>query len=251
MRCGILIIGSLLWDSETKGRADWRAARLDVGAQAPMRAPIYYGRKSSSRGNTYTMTFRPERPSGQAVLVPCKRQIKTIDDLVAEANALWKAEAPKAEAPKAKRMAICSNWGCVGALFGTDRASKKLAPDWTAHFRKVGAQGLSVIKPNGLLDISWPNGLDGEPADFDIILATATEPESDPPAAHRVADAWIGQDHGYERYFLENVRHGIRTEEDLQIWRRIECAAPRWLKVDAYKEAVAILRDETQEHDQQ
>ena len=49
MKCGILIVGSLLWDREKDGRADWQDTRLDVGGQISVKAPIYYGRKSSSR----------------------------------------------------------------------------------------------------------------------------------------------------------------------------------------------------------
>src|SRR3546814_21097578 len=80
MKCGILIIGSLYWDKEN-GRDDWRKRRLDTNASIPVRVPIYYGRKSASRGNTYTMTFRRNDPSGMAALVPCQREIETIEDL--------------------------------------------------------------------------------------------------------------------------------------------------------------------------
>src|SRR3546814_14186903 len=78
MKCGILIIGSLYWDKEN-GRDDWRKRRLDTNASIPVRVPIYYGRKSASRGNTYTMTFRRNDPSGMAALVPCQREIETIE----------------------------------------------------------------------------------------------------------------------------------------------------------------------------
>ena len=49
MKCGILIIGSLYWD-KGNGRDDWRKRRLDMNASIPVGAPIYYGRKSTSRG---------------------------------------------------------------------------------------------------------------------------------------------------------------------------------------------------------
>lgn len=239
MKCGILIIGSLLWDGDS-GRADWREQRLETGARMPVSAPIYYGRKSGSRGNTFTMTFRQEDPSGVAALVPCQRQIETIDDLKAEAEALWKAEAPKSASS-----AIGSGWGCVGALFASHQARETLAGAWRAHFRKVRMGGLSVVTSDGDLNIISPENTNGGPVDLDVILATATKPVAVPPAAHTVADAWLGQDGGYERYFLENVHHGIRTAHDLEIWHRIEAAAPRWLETDSYSEAMKILRYES------
>ncbi len=49
---------------------------------------------------------------------------------------------------------------------------------------------------------------------------------------------------GYERYFFENVRHGIRTPEDLNIWRRIAERSPEWLKEPGYAEVVSLLKSE-------
>jgi hypothetical protein len=241
MKCGILVIGSLLWDRETLGRKDWRDKRLDLVQKISVKAPIYYGRNSNSRGKTYTMTFRADGPFGKAILVPCRAEIETIDDLLAEAGALWKAEAPKSALET-----IGSGWGCVGVLFGNDKARGLFAAGWADHFQRKGMKGLSVIKPDGNLDIAWPTSLENAPMDIDIILATATTPSVVPPTANTVADAWIEQSGNYERYFLENVRHGIRTTTDLEIWNRIENAAPRWLKTDAYSLAVKMLRGEAQ-----
>lgn len=240
MRCAILIIGSLLWDSETTGRAEWRESRLDVGGRIQVWAPICYGRKSGSRGNTYTMVFRPGEPTGEAVLVPCTAKITTIDSLIVEANALWQAEAPNA-----KPGALHKSWGCVGALFGPDAAHGKLAKNWTAHFQKTGARGISVVSSEGLLDIDWPSLRDGRPADFDVVLATANRPEDHVPGARVIADAWADQC-SYEDYFFNNILSGIRTSDDLEIWRRIEERSPSWLdqKSRDYQQAIDILRTE-------
>lgn len=72
-----------------------------------------------------------------------------------------------------------------------------------------------------LLDINWPRRLDGQALELDMLLATATEVASPLPTPEQVAKAWIAQRGGHERYFFENVRHGIRTPEDLAIWRCI------------------------------
>ncbi|WP_133260407.1 hypothetical protein [Rhodovulum sp. BSW8] len=243
MKCGILIIGSLYWDEEN-GRTDWRKRRLDMSASIPVRAPIYYGRKSTSRGNTYTMTFRRNDPSGMAVLVPCQLEIETIDDLKDEVEALWKAEAPNSRSG-----AIGSAWGCVGALLGSDESREALAQAWNAHFRTCRTEGLSVVDADGILDIVWPETGNGAPADMDVILATATKPITVPPRAHSVADAWLSQSGGYERYFLENVRHGIRTFDDGEIWQRIEERAPHWLNSEDYALAIQTLRAEAAGHE--
>src|SRR3546814_958324 len=79
---------------------------------------------------------------------------------------------------------------------------------------------------------------------MDVIRSTATMPITVPPRAHSVADAWLSQSGGYERYFLENVRHGIRTFDDGEIWQRIEKRAPHWLTSEDYAQAIKALRAE-------
>jgi hypothetical protein len=57
LNTGILIIGSLLWDSEDN-RPAWRDARLDIASAEAVTAPIRYGRLSGKkRGRTYTPSF--------------------------------------------------------------------------------------------------------------------------------------------------------------------------------------------------
>src|SRR3546814_4622350 len=73
---------------------------------------------------------------------------------------------------------------------------------------------------------------------MDVILATATKPITVPPRAHSVAAAWLSQSGGYERYFLENVRHGILTFDDVELWQRIEKRAPHWLTSEDYAQAI-------------
>jgi hypothetical protein len=187
------------------------------------------------------MTFHSGDPTGMAVLVPCRQEIMSVDDLVAEAQALWRAESPAARSG-----AIGGDWGCVGALFGNDEAHKLLSRGWSAYFRKVRKSGISVVDSNGLLSVPFPTGTNGALVPVDAVLATATRPEELPPGADSVADAWISQDSDHERYFMENVRHGIRTDADLDIWRRIEKSAPAWLGADKNNEAKTLLRAEIQ-----
>ncbi|PNQ77231.1 hypothetical protein BA950_04065 [Erythrobacter sp. SAORIC-644] len=80
----------------------------------------------------------------------------------------------------------------------------------------------------------------------DIILATATMPRplDERPSPQDIAEAWIGQEEGHERYFLENVRHGIRTGDDAEIWSAVEHANPLWLQNGCYADVVDTLRRE-------
>ncbi len=75
-------------------------------------APIRYGRRSGrNRGYTYTMVFSRLAELGHAKVVQCIRNVSTPDDLISEAQALWKAEMPAADAGR-----VAADWGCVAVL---------------------------------------------------------------------------------------------------------------------------------------
>lgn len=239
MKCGILITGSLYWDNENE-RDVWRERRLRMSESTRVRAPIRYGRKSTRWGSAFTMTFEQGDPSGWALLVPCQCKIQTIEDMIIEAEALWEAEDPNSEPGM-----IGKDWGVVGAQFGNDEARELLAPAWKSCFQADGRKGLSVVGDDGVLNIKWPETEDGAPADMNVILAAATKPEPGSPGPDEVADAWLRQSDGHERYFLENVRHHIRTSDDCKIWRRIEERKPDWLECEKYADAIGTLQAET------
>ncbi|HZT35030.1 MAG TPA: hypothetical protein VFA15_03850 [Nitrososphaera sp.] len=200
--------------------------------------PIRYRRQSQSRGNTYTMTFVKDGPLGQGILVPCKASVSDTADLVSEAEELWMAEQPDAEPTS-----IGASWGCVGALFSERSLQSSLSLCWMKHFHSKSSP-ISPVDKDGFLNISWPNILGNGPAQAEIILATATKGKSIQPTPEQVAEAWINQDNGYEEYFFENVKHGIRTPEDGLIWEKIKTAKPKWLTEKSYAEVAAILETE-------
>ena len=55
-------------------------------------------------------------------------------------------------------------------------------------------------------------------------------------------DAWLAQSGGFEKYFFLNVQHGIRTPDDLDIWKRMKLKAPAWLGQAAYSSAIKTLQ---------
>ena len=223
-KAGVLIIGSLDWDT-AKARIHWRESRLDDDTQFLVGAPIRYGRKSSSRGNTYTMVFSRLCPLGQAKVTAFCSLIASPNDLIQEAEALWAAE-QKADPPNGE---VCASWGSVGLLVSPGvKHPDSIIDGWkdrVAHEQKYGGirqlPSEGTILRGGLLTFPWPTMIDsGNPVPLDFLLATATNPtiEGDPPSypsAKQVAAAWERSDgQGFVEYFWNNRKSGIRTFED-------------------------------------
>jgi hypothetical protein len=243
LRCGVLIIGSLFWHADKDGRREnWRASRLDLPAKQVVSAPIRYGRRSGTWGNAFTMILDSNTADGQGLLVPCKAQICSFDQLVEEVEWLWAAEANAARSNKFHKM-----WGCVGAHFGQNSIAAGIHDEWKIYFETAKPFSLPAISSDGKLNAPWPRAQQDEPVShFDIILGTATmpDPADERPSPHEIAEGWVKQDKGYERYFFENVRHGIRTQDDLEIWTAINKQSPPWLTCEKYKPGIDILRSE-------
>jgi hypothetical protein len=183
------------------------------------------------------MTIDPEGSDGalgQAVLVPCLKGPTDVAGLGREAEALWRAEWRKAQAGT-----ISASWGCVAARFDDERAPADWSAWWSRFFRDK-ASPVGPVTEDGLLEMPWPKAQDE--LNLDVVIATVTKAEITPPSAEEVAEAWLS--HGNECYFFENIRHGIRTPDDLEIWRVLEEANRDWLSNDAYAEAIASLRGE-------
>jgi hypothetical protein len=254
---GVLVVGSLDWESKDYGgagreeltrhgrsqsahRERWRQQRLrsDAGSEFMVCAPIRYGRLSSSRGNTFTMVFSPEynQRLGIAKVIQCKELISSIDGLVSEAEELWVAESDERH-----RGEICTGWGCItlvtpdNFLDQADREDRqRLLDGWAARVSlersygelrfsakdRVAAGGREVIE-RGRLRIPWPTLVDGGAIPFDLLLATATDPaiktNGHYPTVEAIAAAWNKNDHVY--YFRCNRLSGIQTADDGAIER--------------------------------
>ncbi len=226
LNAGVLIIGSLLWD-DNRGRPAWRDGRLDRASAKAVMAPIRYGRLSESRGNTYTMVFSRLCELGQGKLLRCTRTISTPAELMAEAEALWKAEQPGAVPGR-----IACDWGRVAMLCNPDsRIPEDILKAWADRVGKepdygkvtqTQAEG-RLIDKNGELLIDWPTLVDGgEPVKLDLLLVTANDPEisaTNPsyPTVDRIAGAWNAAANKYAEYFWKNTDNGITTFQDDEI----------------------------------
>ena len=230
---GILIIGSLIWDTR-EHRESWRRARLESGPGIPVRAPIRYGRKSGkSRGNTYTMVFSEELPTeryGWALVVPCRNPVTSADELVIEGKALWAAEQKTRSEPDR----LSKDWGAVGLLTNRSRPElnaikegwkqhiakeKECCDHYTDFCHKEGEQ--PAVNSDGILTIPWPCTESDTPVDVDFLLATATVPtlcNGEYATPQTIAGAWK-KALKYQRYFDENRRAGITTADDYAIMK--------------------------------
>lgn len=223
LRAGILVIGSLFWETD-EVRLAWRRDRLCMRDAADVRAPIRYGRISEGRGNTYTMVFSRGCAAGQAKAVPCQDEVRTAEDLVLEAEHLWAAERRAARNGR-----ISADWGSVTLLPNPQRA---IPPDilncWTSrvhcakgygNIRQAPGEG-ALIDERGILQITWPTLLaDNSPVILDLLVATATQPDltRDPPwypTPEMIAEQWRNDREDNVRYFRNNLQSGIRTFED-------------------------------------
>jgi hypothetical protein len=257
LKIGALIVGSLDWESKDYGgacreelrrcgvppnlsRARWRRERLldTADSEFPVCVPIRYGRLSQSRGNTFTMVFSPEyeQRSGLAKVIACKNVVTTFNDLLAEAIELWAAESGEKDRGK-----LSASWGCVtiitpdNFLNHPNRSERqKLLDRWAARVteqKSYGRFGFSAgdieaskgaVISAGRLRIAWPTLVGGGPVPFDLLLATATNPEIglnkkaiNYPSVAEIAAAWNNGNHVY--YFRCNQLTGIETSDDSAI----------------------------------
>jgi hypothetical protein len=228
LEVGIIIIGSLYWDTHPS-REHWRNSRLKERDEFSVKVPIRYGRKSDKRGNTYTMVFSRSSGAGQGKVVRCQREISSAEELGTEAEALWTAERSSIEA----NGTVSAQWGGVGLLARPGALIQpELLDSWA---RRVGREqtfteqdpGITVNN-RGILQIDWPcllNSPDQVPVD--LLLATATKPTliGAPPrfaTAPEIADAWNRDQRGNVSYFWSNRKSGILTFQDEDIQRCLE-----------------------------
>ena len=228
-RVGVLIIGSLYWDPACH-RNNWRRDCLNLdGEPDVVSAPIRYGRRSGSRGCSYTMVFSlslvPDK-IGRAIVVPCRRTVRSASDLVDEAVRLWTAETKDGKNSD-RRISAKDGWGCVALVVNPQRPkAAELCDGWAERVAKEhcygplgSAAGEKVaVDATGFLGIPWPISEDGSDLEVDVLLAMATDPTIDDgryPCGQQIADAWnTRKGRNYVDYFCKNRAHGIKTFQD-------------------------------------
>jgi hypothetical protein len=183
------------------------------------------------------MVYAPNSPLGQAKVAPCRNEITSFEDIVAQAAALWAAEQSK-DRGAGPGEPLSAAWGCVGLLpnpnsnlcdqlldkwgerISRERASGTGARNYDPS--RFAVNGIAAIDEGGLLKFPWPERTDGgRPLDgFDLLLATATKPTpnsrtGDFPNVAAIAEAWNKA--GDASYFHSNRKHGFVTFQDENI----------------------------------
>jgi len=191
-----------------------------------VKAPIQYGRRSQN--GTFTMVFSrlPEDQLGQAIIVPCQREVYSPADLIAEAEWLWSAE--EDEVPSLCTLSpaktISAKWkkggGCV-ALLRNPRSNvpQELLDGWAERVLReqhYNANEQRLVDGRGTLLIDWPHLTEGGLAPLDLLLATSNDPELIYPTVQEIADAWNREPDNERRaeYFRRNRENGIYTFQD-------------------------------------
>ncbi|MBI2966195.1 MAG: hypothetical protein HYY40_00055 [Bacteroidetes bacterium] len=232
LKGGVIVIGSLIWEDHLKEkdndfiRRDWRVQNLFSNPKLTP-VPIRYGRKSSSRSDTYTMVFSKsnENALGQGLILEFRESINSFEDLERQAIALAIAEGIYTTA----NTRISSMWGSVGLLINP--ALKKinfskfefLKEKWTdiyqSYYKIFFATGYKCdedveppINQNGMLTINWQDAMN----DFDLLIATPVIPDPKRILSPReITDKMINNK--YQKYFRNNLAHDIKTCQDNQI----------------------------------
>jgi hypothetical protein len=237
---GVIVVGSLYWDDkrDKPHRDKWRNERLQMEKAVAVEVPIRYGRKSESRGDTYTMVFSVDCQLGQGKAIPCSRSVSSADELIEEAKCLWAAEQSSERAPDNKKQ-LSASWGCVGLLAHPrwlqspkQDLLRQVLDGWARQVdlegnydgkKYDGPDGHCLVDKKGILQIRWPNRTDGSgPLAFDLALATATKSSPNYPSASAVAQAWKTDKEGNDKYFWRNREHGITTFQDAEILKYLQ-----------------------------
>jgi hypothetical protein len=231
LRAGVLAIGSLYWDNN--GRERWRMSRLKADVEFSVAVPIRYGRRSSSRRYTYTMVFDPDlQELGWAKAVECRNVVSSASCLIYEAELLWAAERNNRKPDGT----LSTSWGCVALLPNPERdIPQQLLNEWARrvsqehNYAQLARADGSSINDTGMLQIPWPETVDGSLLTLDLLLATTNNPsrEGNPPRypePDTIAHAWrrASEEYPSERrddYFWKNKRNGITTFQDESIER--------------------------------
>lgn len=222
MKGGAIITGSLLWDNNPI-RKNWRENTFCCYRRFRVYLPIRYGRKSTSRFNTFTMVFSQECYSlglGIGWILPSKMEVKPFH-IMDEAKKMAEAEGINC---------LCNSWGSVSLLLNPYKINKEASGIWSSTMSSLLANSpllntklkteKSAINSNGFLTIRWPKeeGPGGNLDDIDFLIATVTKPtiiDGQYPKPLEIATSMNNAK--YYTYFENNRKNGIITFQDEEI----------------------------------
>jgi hypothetical protein len=236
MKCGVLIIGSLLWDDHQglnlNVRKEWRAKRLAVKKRIHVKVPIAYGRKSTKAGAHFTMVLVRggyQGTLGTAYVVPFKKPDISIKSLINQGRHISKAEnVSDSKLVKGNQ----DKWCVIGVLLNPKLHQTQRGKLLEAWGEKLSEEGLgnqyadfklreqeSILSASGEILLEWVKAVDPAGQNlvdtFDVVIATCPKPtEGSLPTIQNLKNDIISDD---RKYFFNNIKNGITTGADIHL----------------------------------
>lgn len=233
---GVLIIGSLFWDSNNN-RDTWRLNTFGDSYwlhKRDVKAPLLYGRYSKER-KCPTMVFQSINNTGDnlgnGLFLPFRREALTLDQLFLHSQDLSEAEGNRSRLlikgsetkwcivlawlndnmPEEKRDLFIEYW--------RNKYNPSITQELIDNFKYDNEQN-SVLNLNGILQFNWPPEL----SDIDIVFVTQTQPctlngSKQAPSSPEIIATQILQ---RPEYFIKNRLNGITTANDYYIIKHLK-----------------------------
>jgi hypothetical protein len=221
LRGGVIMIGSLWWDSSLVRRT-WRDKYLSAPDKyCFVDFNIRYGRQAGTRSNTYTMIYNnhPSTQVGKAIVWPFKYQVQQYAYLEEQAYAIALAEG----ICEGQAFKLVADWGAVAILVNPkleETHARELKHKWQELYGTVRVDSKQyaiegeqpVIDDKGFFQLDWRPEMD----QFDFLIGTAIVPKPHRLlCAKEIACNFIDQH--YRTYFDNNLHAGLRTFQDEEI----------------------------------
>jgi len=238
---GVLLIGSLYWESD-EIRENWRSERLDITNARRISLPIRYGRISRRRYRTYSMVYSSTLPHakwGTGYLVPFRHNsFNEVSEIRNETDQMIRVERKftSADWEAIKRYSPYYNWdwGAIGLVLNEnvhgsvdDGDAQQLlrhwkesySPDYTPENYSLYWEQ-PMLSPGGVLSLQLP-GM----SEYDFLLTTVVQPNTGKekqryPEAREIAEVMYRTN--CYTYFLQSIRTGISTFQDREILRYLQ-----------------------------
>ena len=245
---GVITMGSLFWENGRNclptqkaiklggKRTKWRNENLVISNSEKIQLPIRYGKKSSTRKNTYTMVFSSLAldKESHGLIIPYKEEIDFSNYLNFERQAQKLADV---EGISKGDNRLRKHWGCIGIYINSGSAKVKvdiLNSYWKSlrltdgEYAKLDPEKIRFyeLEKDGdfsLLDKNYcliPKVEINTRLDFLFFLYMKAEHRNKEKQKRYPTPQEIAEEinrSGYETYYKENVKSEITTFEDNDI----------------------------------